>query len=94
MILGLQNDVLGFDKDFASGNPLSALQLLIWDGMNGKKALLRLVNHHNQLVTEMIREAEELDGADAAKDYVSAAATWPHAMAVWMISCERYKVTA
>ena len=93
LILGLQNDILGFDKDFSSGNPLSAVQLLIRDGMEKKKALLRIVGHHNRLVTEMMTEADGFEGTGPEKDYVTAASRWPNAMALWMLSCERYKVT-
>lgn len=93
LILGLQNDILGFDKDYVSENQLSALQLLIRDGMDKKKALLRIVGIHNRLVTETMVEAAHFEGTDAERDYVSAASRWPHAMALWMVSCERYKVT-
>lgn len=93
LILGLQNDLLGFDKDFATGNPLSAVQLLIRDGMDKKKALVTVVGHHNRLVTDMMAEVDRFDGTDAEKGYVSAASRWPDAMARWMLSCQRYKVT-
>lgn len=93
LILGLQNDILGFDKDHLSGNQLSALQVLIRDGMDKKRALLRIVGLHNRLVTEMMAQVERFEGTDAERDYVSAASRWPNAMAQWMVSCERYKVT-
>ena len=93
MILGLQNDVLGFDKDYATGNPLSAVQLLIRDGMDKQTALLRIVGHHNKLVTAMMAEANRFTGTEAEKAYVDAASRWPNAMAKWMLSCQRYKVT-
>lgn len=94
LILGLQNDILGFDKDFSSGNPLSAVQLLIRQGMDKKKALLRIVGLHDRLTMEMMVEAEHFEGTDAERDYVAAASRWPNAMARWMVSGERYKVTA
>ena len=93
LILGLQNDLLGFDKDFATGNPLSAVQLLIRDLMEKKKALVRVVGHHNRLVAEMMAEVDRFEGTDAEKGYVAAASGWPNAMAKWMLSCQRYKVT-
>ncbi len=94
MILGLQNDLLGFDKDFSSGNPLSALQLLIRDGVDKKKALLQILTLHNRLVAEMLAEVEHFEGTENEYDFVSVASRWPHAMAKWMMSCERYKMTA
>lgn len=94
LILGLQNDILGFDKDFSSGNPLSAVQLLIRDGMDKKKALLHIVGHHNRLVTEMMGQVERFrDSNGPERGYVAAAGGWPDAMTKWMMSCERYKVT-
>lgn len=94
LILGLQNDILGFDKDFSTSNPLSAVQLLIRDGMDKKKALLRIVGHHNRLVTEMVGQVGRFEGSNGAvRDYVVVAVGWPDAMAKWMMSCERYKVT-
>ena len=93
MILGLQNDLLGFDKDVSSKNPLSAVQLLIRDGMEKREALLRIVGHHNRLVTEMTAEADGFEGTDEEREYVAAALAWPKAMAMWMLSCQRYKVT-
>lgn len=91
LILGLQNDILGFDKDFVSGNSLSAVQLLIRDGMEKKKALLRIVGLHNRLVAEMLLGTQGFEGSDSEKNYVAAASAWPNAMAQWMVSCERYK---
>lgn len=94
MILGLQNDLLGFDKDFSSRNPLSAVQLLIRDGMDKKAALLRIVRHHNRLVTEMLTEVDRFEGSEGERDYVAVASGWALGMAQWMLSCQRYKVTA
>ena len=93
MILGLENDVLGFDKDYATGNPLSAVQLLIRDGMDKQTALLRIVGHHNTLVTEMMAEVNRFEGPEAEQRYVAVASRWLNAMAKWMLSCQRYKVT-
>lgn len=92
MILGLQNDILGFDKDNLTANPLSAIQILIRDGMEKKEALLRIVGLHNRLVMEMMVEADRFEGTAAEKSYVAAASTWPNAMALWMMYCDRYKV--
>ena len=76
-----------------TGNPLSAIQLLIRDGMDKKKALVRVVRHHNRLVTKMIAGADRFEGTAEEKRYLAAASGWPNAMAQWMRSCQRYKVT-
>ncbi len=62
--------------------------------MDKKKALLRIVGLHDRLTMEMMVEAEHFEGTDAERDYVAAASRWPNAMARWMVSGERYKVTA
>lgn len=59
--------------------------------MDKKNALLRIVGLHNRLVMEMTVDAEDFDGTDQERDFVTAASRWPNAMALWMVSCERYK---
>lgn len=94
LILGLQNDTLGFDKDYVVDNPLSAVQLLIRDGWTKKKALMRIVDVHNRLVKELVMARKHFRGSEAEEQYVNMAASWPNAMTEWMLSCERYKVDA
>lgn len=94
LILGLQNDILGFDKDHIVDNPLSAVQLLIRDGWTKKKALMRIVSVHNRLMKEMVLAGNLFRGSKAEEQYVRMAASWPNAMTEWMLSCERYKVNA
>lgn len=94
LILGLQNDILGFDRDHAGENPLSAVQLLIRDGWTKKKALMQIVDHHNHLVKEMVMARNHFRGSKAEEQFVNMADAWPNAMTEWMLSCERYKLTA
>ena len=94
LILGLQNDILGFDKDHIVDNPLSAVQLLIREGFPKKKALTRIVSVHNRLMKEMVLAGELFRGSKAEEEYVNMATSWPNAMTEWMLSCERYKMTA
>lgn len=94
LILGLQNDILGFDRDHAGENPLSAVQLLIRDGWTKKKALMQIVDHHNHLVKEMVMARNQFRGSEAEEQFVNMADAWPNAMTEWMLSCERYKLTA
>lgn len=94
LILGLENDVLGFDKDHTANNPLSAVQLLIRDGWSRKRSLLRIADHHNSLVKELVMARNQFRGSEVERLYVNTAASWPNAMTEWMLSCERYKVNA
>ena len=54
LILGLQNDILGFSRDFRQCNPLNAIQLLIRDGWSKEAAYSRTLDLHNCLVSEML----------------------------------------
>ena len=94
MILGIQNDLLGFDKDSVSENPLSTVQLLIREGMDGKAALLRTANFHDRLVAHLMKKADQTKPAAAVLNYVAAASRWPDAMAQWMLTSPRYKPKA
>lgn len=94
LILGLENDILGFDKDHNANNPLSAVQLLIRDGLIKKRSLLRIADRHNSLVKELVMARNQFRGSEAERFYVNTAASWPNAMIEWMLSCERYKVNA
>ncbi|KAA8912002.1 hypothetical protein FN846DRAFT_773590 [Sphaerosporella brunnea] len=58
LILGLQNDILGWEKDFKTENPLSAIQVLIAHGAKPQAAMLRVINTHNELVRRCIQHAE------------------------------------
>lgn len=94
LILGLQNDLLGFEKDFIKKNPLSAVQLLIRDGWQPKNVYQKVMATHNILVGNMIHDVENAkrDLKEDERLYVSVAASWGNAMAEWMIGCERYKI--
>ena len=103
-ILGLQNDILGWQKDHLTQNPLNAIQVLIRDGRRGDvaDAYERVLEMHNALVVrvvEMERELQQqLDGAvDGAADgavdvYAKVLLGFGNAMAGWMLGSERYRV--
>ncbi|CAD6572154.1 MAG: hypothetical protein ASARMPREDX12_004970 [Alectoria sarmentosa] len=67
LILGLENDVLGFDKDHTAKNPLSAVQLLIRDGWTTKRSLLRMAHYHDSLVKELVMARNQFRGSDAVR---------------------------
>ncbi|KAI5820136.1 hypothetical protein BZA77DRAFT_240289 [Pyronema omphalodes] len=58
IIMGLQNDILGWEKDFKQKNPLSAIQVLIANGSKHSSAIGRVVNAHNELVRRCIQHAQ------------------------------------
>ena len=96
LILGLQNDILGFSRDIRQCNPFSAIQLLIRDGLSRQAAYSKILDLHNCLVSEMLvsrQEAQWWTSLGAAETlYERIAIGFANATAEWMIACERYKV--
>ena len=96
LILGLQNDILGFSRDFRQCNPFSAIQLLIRDGWSKQAAYSKVLDLHNCLVSEMLLSRQEAHGktslAPAETLYERIAMGFANAMAGWMVGCQRYKV--
>lgn len=58
LIMGLQNDILGWEKDAATENPLSAIQIEIAQGRSARVALTHTVRTHNELVKHCMKYAE------------------------------------
>ena len=96
LILGLQNDVLGFSRDLKQCSPFSAIQLLIRDGWSKQAAYSKILDLHNRLVSEMLlsrHEAQLWTSLGPAETlYERIAMGFANAMAEWMVGCERYKV--
>ena len=95
LILGLQNDILGFSRDITQCNPLNAIQLLIRDGWRKQAAYSRTLDLHNYLVSEMVvsRQVSQwwTSLSPAETLYERIAMGFANAMAEWMVICERYK---
>ena len=94
LVLGLQNDLLGFKKDQACNNLKSAVMILLRDGVPPTIAYQRVVSLHNSLVDSMLCAAEEYkqSGSNAEQLYVDTAMAITNAMALWMLNCQRYAV--
>ena len=94
MILGLENDLLGFEKDHKKHNPMCAVQVLMREGRGIGEAYQRTLDLHNVLVREMAAEVQKaLPGLDRQnRRYFNVALSWPAAMSEWMLNCPRYKV--
>ncbi|KAI5853773.1 hypothetical protein BZA05DRAFT_335943 [Tricharina praecox] len=57
LIMGLQNDILGWEKDYKTENPLSAIQILIKCGSKPNIAVARVIDTHNELVRRCVQHA-------------------------------------
>ncbi|PWW78231.1 hypothetical protein C7212DRAFT_352543 [Tuber magnatum] len=53
LIMGLQNDIIGWDKDHKTRTPLNTIQILIKGGTGRTKALAQVVAIHNELVEHL-----------------------------------------
>ncbi|KAK5691487.1 hypothetical protein LTR97_011480 [Elasticomyces elasticus] len=95
-VLGLQNDVLGWEKDHQEQNPLNAIEVLISGGEHKPRAFHRVMDAHNDLMQVYLSLAAEylaeIEGPEMAQTrrYVAFMTSCGHAMAGWMISCGRY----
>jgi hypothetical protein len=105
-VLGLQNDLLGWEKDHRTQNPLNAVEVLIRDGVEASDAFSEVLQSHNHLMRILLRatrqlivSSTEMRTADpvAHEAYLFASLAnlritvgFGSAMAEWMLSSRRY----
>ncbi|KAH0559593.1 hypothetical protein GP486_003887 [Trichoglossum hirsutum] len=105
-VLGLQNDLLGWEKDHRTRNPLNAVEVLIRDGVEASDAFSEVLQSHNHLMRVLLRSARQLmisstemhgAGFVAHEAYLLASLAnlritvgFGSAMAEWMLSSKRY----
>ncbi|CAG8978274.1 hypothetical protein HYALB_00010226 [Hymenoscyphus albidus] len=93
-ILGLQNDLLGWQKDHIEGNPMCCVEILIRNGMGLKEAFAETLGAHNELVRALLAFAELGGTMNGASDdwttYVKVLVSFCNAMAMWMMVSKRY----
>jgi len=59
-VLGLQNDLLGWEKDHKTKNPLNAVEVLIRDGIEASDAFSEVIQSHNHLMRVLLQVAQQL----------------------------------
>jgi Terpene synthase family 2, C-terminal metal binding len=59
-VLGLQNDLLGWEKDHKTNNPLNAVEVLIRGGMEASDAYSEVIQSHNHLMRVLLQVARQL----------------------------------
>ena len=95
-ILGLQNDLLGWQKDHLEGNTLNAVEVLIRDGMPNENAFSETLKAHNAMVRSLLVLTEQylanytgtIQGS--VSTYIKIIVSFCPAMAGWMDSSMRY----
>ncbi|KAG0643342.1 hypothetical protein HOY80DRAFT_463053 [Tuber brumale] len=55
LIMGLQNDIIGWEKDHKTKTPLNTVQILIKDGKKPMRALAQVIAIHNELVERLAK---------------------------------------
>ncbi|PUU74539.1 hypothetical protein B9Z19DRAFT_1068132 [Tuber borchii] len=55
LIMGLQNDIIGWEKDHKTETPLNTIQILIKGGKKPIKALSQVIAMHNELVGHLAK---------------------------------------
>ncbi|KAK5743291.1 hypothetical protein LTR17_002768 [Elasticomyces elasticus] len=95
-VLGLENDILGWEKDNHEQNPLNAIEVVISGGELKSGAFHRVLKAHNDLMRVYLSLAAEylaeIEGPEMAmaRRYLACMSSCGHAMAEWMMSCGRY----
>ncbi|CAZ85945.1 unnamed protein product [Tuber melanosporum] len=55
LIMGLQNDIIGWEKDHKTKTPLNTVEILIKDGKKPTRALAQVIAIHNKLVEHLAK---------------------------------------
>ena len=107
VILGLQNDILGWEKDHQTNNLLNSIQVLVRDGIAPDAAFIHAVDSHNLLVRDLTHRAsltigrlgtllpkqEHLLRRRMWAVYIKTVVGFVNAMAEWMLRSRRYQLT-
>lgn len=88
--LGLQNDILGWEKDHREGNALNAIEVLIRQGKEDKDAFQETLDAHNDIVQSLLGLATFKTGD--WESYVKGIVLFCTAMAEWMLNSKRYRM--
>jgi hypothetical protein len=97
-ILGLQNDIIGWEKDHSKGNRLNAIEVLISQGWTSETAYNSVLKSHNKLLRtfvglrkEAIQRLKQNPGDSSAElQYIELVTNLGYGMAQWMVGCGRY----
>lgn len=88
--MGLQNDILGWQKDHREGNPLNAVEVLIRYGLSKENAFTETLSAHNCIVRSLLRLSDLEYLGDSWKVYIRVLISFCEGMAEWMFSSSRY----
>jgi hypothetical protein len=94
-ITGLQNDLLGWQKDHVEKNPMCVVEIMIRDGIPQVEAFEATLLAHNDVVRALLNFAElpsENPDVEGWAAYVRILVGFCHAMARWMLESKRYRV--
>jgi hypothetical protein len=94
-VMGLQNDLIGWQKDHTEGNQLNAVEVLIRQGYSREEAFAETLSAHNNLVQSLLC-LSELDSTATNVTYwtmyICTTISFCEAMAEWMLTSRRYRI--
>jgi len=97
-VMGLQNDLLGWQKDHTQGNPLNAVEILIRQGFLEEEAFVEVLSAHNDIIHSLLYLSAfksfsvELEFQENPwPRYIRTIVSFCEAMAEWMLSSRRYR---
>jgi hypothetical protein len=94
-VTGLQNDLLGWQKDHVEKNPMCVVEIMIRDGTPNLEAFEATLLAHNDVVRALLNLAElpsQNENVEGWGAYVRILIGFCHAMATWMLESNRYRV--
>ncbi|KAI9891535.1 MAG: hypothetical protein M1814_002658 [Vezdaea aestivalis] len=93
-VLGLQNDIIGWDKDVQKSNQLNAIEVLVRNGLSRQEAFREMMDLHNKLVS--MGSTVALSSGKKSRQkwtlYLRTLSTFQRGMANYMLMAKRYLV--
>ena len=105
-IMGIENEIFGWEKDHANSNPLNVVEILIEQGFSALAAMNDAIEVHNVLTDRILELAEVLKKKMSLEEdrnhtgnylnekwsrYLDLVIGMPHGLMAWSITTRRYK---
>ena len=93
LIMGMENDIFGWEKDHKLDNQLSAIEIPLSQGMNAQQAFTSALQVHNGLVGQLLAVCQYKETNSTKLDtYQKILLGFPYALAAWTSGAKRYQV--
>ena len=98
VVMGLQNDLIGWQKDHTEDNHMNAVEVLIRQGYSREDGFTETLAAHNDLMRSLLclSELDSTSIGDCPKNswtmYICTIISFCEAMAEWMLTSRRYRM--